>query len=565
VVNTVKGPAIMANGKTASALRQLATIFTEGTATGLSDSQLLERFASKRAESVEAARAAEMAFETLMNRHGAMVWGVCRRVLGNAHEAEDAFQSTFLLLIRKAESLHVDGSLGRWLYGVAHRIALRARFQARRRASSRPIVPANAADDPASEVEQHDLREILSDEVDRLPLKYRCPIELCYLQGMTYDQAARQLDWPVATVKSRLTRGRLRLRHRLARRGLAPLAAGMAAALCESSRAAVPPALAQSVVEFSASRAAGVLPAAVTELTERALQMMMWEKLKAAVLGIALVVAAGAGVAATALAQRPEQDRSPKPQQAAADVQASATVAGPTGPDPRWMRTLSSGATIEVLGVSPHPSGPGTWWRPDGTPLPQPPCDPFRARIGAGGDVVLRAVVVRVMHLPPGAEHKWSVKEANGGSEGQAESGGKPAFGLSEAVSVFPRTLKICTVRFEVASGGWTTVQTWGKSAGALGSVSGSYIFGEPIATKNGTTLSVTHNLHDVSLRLVAVDRAGEEHPSQFRSGAGVKDFVQITVEFPLPPEHIKEFRVQTRPYEVVEVPGVALGRVRRE
>jgi len=561
VVNTVIGPAIMPNGKTASTLRQLRTIFTEGTATGLSDCELLERFASKRAESVEAARAAELAFEVIVHRHGAMVWGVCRRVLGNAHEAEDAFQATFLLLIRKAESLHVDGSLGRWLYGVAHRIALRARFQARRRASSRPIVPTKAADDPAGEAEKHDLSEILGDEVDRLPSKYRCPIELCYLQGMTYEQAARQLDWPVATVKSRLTRGKLKLRHRLARRGLAPLAAGMAAELCENSRAAIPPALAKSVVHASASRAAGVLPAAVTELTERALQMMMWEKLKVAAAGIvvAIAVAVGVGVAATALAQRPEQGRSSNPQQAAADVQAATTVAGPTGPDPRWTRTLSSGATIEVLGVSPHPSGPGTWWRPDGTPLPQPPCDPFRVRIGAGGDIVLRAVVVRVMHLPPGAEHKWRVKEANGGSEGQAESGGKPAFGLSEVVSVFPRTLKICTVIFEVASGVWTTVQTWGKSPGALGSTEASYIFGAPIATKKGTTLSVTHNLHDVSVRLVAVDRDGKEHRSEFRSGAGVKDFVQITVEFPLPPEQIKEFRVQTRPYEVVEIPGVAL------
>ncbi|MGO9467753.1 MAG: RNA polymerase sigma factor [Isosphaeraceae bacterium] len=563
VVNMVMGPTIMRNGKSASVMRQLGTIFTEGTATGLSDSQLLERFASKRAESAEAAQAAEMAFEALVSRHGVMVWGVCRRVLGNAHEAEDAFQATFLLLVRKAESLQLDGSLGRWLYGVAHRIALRARFQARRRAASHPLAPATTADDPAGAAEQHDLREILGAELERLPLKYRCPIELCYLQGMTYEQAARQLDWPVATVKSRLTRGRLRLRHRLARRGLAPLAAGIATALCESSRAAVPPALVHSIVHSSVSRAAGVVPAPVTELAERALRMMMWEKLKLAAAGI--VVAVGVGVAATALAQRPEQDRSPPSRPAAAEVQAAAPPAVHPPHDPRWMRTLSSGATIEVLGVSPHPSGPATWWRPDGTPLLEPPCDPFRARIGAGGDVVVRAVVVRVTHLPPGADDKWSVKEGNGGSGGRAESGGKPVFGLSEAVTVFPRTLKFCTVRFEVASGVWTTVQTWGKSPGALGSAAASYIFSAPIATQKGTTLSVTHNLHDVSVRLVAVDRDGKEHSSDFRSGAGVKDFVQTTVEFPLPPEQIKEFRVQTRPYEVVEIPGVALEGVGRQ
>jgi RNA polymerase sigma factor (sigma-70 family) len=356
VISVMMGPTIMPHGKTASVLRQLRVIFTEGTATGLSDSQLLERFANKRAESVDAARTAEMAFEAIVNRHGAMVWGVCRRVLGDANEAEDAFQATLLLLVRKAGSLHLDGSLGRWLYGIAHRIALRARLQARRRATYCGNVPVTATADPAGEVARHELREIVGDEIDRLPLKYRYPIELCYLQGMTYDQAARQLDWPLATVKSRLTRGRLRLQRRLARRGLAPLAAAVATALCEESHAAVPPVLVRSIVHASASRAAGVLPAAVIDLTQGALQMMMWEKLKVAAVGIVAAV----GVTAAALAQRPSQDRGPGLQQAGVDVGASTARAGQTAPDPRWTKTLSSGATIEVLGVSPHPSGPGT-------------------------------------------------------------------------------------------------------------------------------------------------------------------------------------------------------------
>jgi len=554
----------MAIRKSASVLRQLRAVFTDGTVTGLSDGQLLERFASQRALSAEAARAAETAFEALMNRHGAMVWGVCCRVLGNTHEAEDAFQATFLLLVRKADSGRLDGSLGRWLYGVAQRVALRARSQAiHRDAFARRGVPAREADDPVGEAEQRDLRAILGDELDRLPLKYRCPIELCYLQGMTYDQAARQLGWPVATVKSRLSRGRIRLRSRLARRGLAPLAPAIARALGEEARAAVPSTLVQSIVRASASGAAAVFPAAVTELTERTLRMMMWERLRLAAAGI--VIAIGIGVTATAVAERPEQGRRENPERIAAHSQAAAAPAGPSAPDPRWMRTLSSGATIEVLGVSPHPSGPNTWWRPDGTPLAVAPCDPFRGNIGAGGDVVLRAVVVRVTHLPPGAQDKWSVKEANGGSEGAAESAGKPIGGLSESVSVFPRKLKICTVRFEVASAAWTTVQTWGKSSGALGSATGSYIFGEPIATKTGTTLSVTHNLQDVALRLVAVDQSGKEHPAEFRSGAGVKEFVQITVEFRLTPDQIQEFRVQTRPFEVVEIPGIALGPLKTD
>ena len=153
------------------------------------------------------------------------------------------------------------------------------------------------------------------------------------------------------------------------------------------------------------------------------------------------------------------------------------------------------------------------------------------------------------------------MQERNGGSNGRAESRGKPVAGLNELVSIFPNTLKFCTVRFEVASGAWDTVQTWGTSQGAHASARANYIFGAPIATKKGTALSVTHDLGDVSVRLIAVDRDGAEWTSDVRSGSGVKEFVQLTVEFPLPPEQIKEFRVQTRPYEVVEIPHVALAR----
>ena len=216
----------MGRGQPGSALRQLRALFAVGTATGLTDGELLDRYTARRAESAEAAAAAEMAFAALVDRHGPMVWGVCRRVLGDTHEAEDAFQATFLVLVRKAGSVRVDGSLGRWLYGVAHRVALRARSEAERRGSRIDRVPPRSSDDPAGEVELSDLRDAMSEELDRLPAKYRCPIELCHLQGMTYDQAARQLDWPVATVKSRLTEGRLRLRQRLARRGLAPARRG---------------------------------------------------------------------------------------------------------------------------------------------------------------------------------------------------------------------------------------------------------------------------------------------------------------------------------------------------
>src|SRR5262249_29469006 len=142
----------------------------------------------------------------------------------------------------KAGCVRVEETLGRWLYGVAHRVALRARSDAERRRAQIGRVPLTPSDDPAGEVELRDLRDAVGEELDRLPAKYRCPLELCYLQGMTYDQAARQLGWPVATVKSRLTEGRLRLRDRLARRGLAPgaVAVGMAAPINPGDWAVVP-------------------------------------------------------------------------------------------------------------------------------------------------------------------------------------------------------------------------------------------------------------------------------------------------------------------------------------
>jgi RNA polymerase sigma factor (sigma-70 family) len=551
----------MANGQPVSSLRQLRALFTAGTATGLTDGQLLERFAAKRAESADAATVAETAFAALVDRHGAMVWGVCRRVLGDAHEAEDAFQATFLVLVRKAGSVRVDGSLGRWLYGVAHRVAVRARSEAKRRASCPRRSPVGSSNDPAGEVERRDLHDALDEEVDRLPAKYRCPIELCYLQGMTYDQAARQLNWPVATVKSRLTRGRLRLREKLARRGLAPGAVVAAMALAGESRAAVPQKLLHFTVRAATSRATGVLPAAVTDLTEGVLQIMMWEKIKLVAAGALIAV----GLTAGALAQQRSKDRLPGAQQPKAQAQPSGKSAEKSAVDPRWVKMLPNGATIEVVGISPHPSGARTWWRPDGTPLGQPPCDPSPTNIRGDGDVVYRTVVVRITGVPPGADDGWWINQANGGSQGQAKLGAKPVPGLSQTVTMFPSGLRDCTVRFEVAAGPWLTVQTWGNNQGARGAEPGrNFIFGQALATKKGSTISVTHDIGDhLSVQLIAVDHDGEEYPSEIRSGSGVKGFKQLVVEFALPPEQIKEFWVQTRPYERVEVQGVALKPLR--
>ncbi len=366
---------------------------------------------------------------------------------------------------------------------------------------------------------------------------------------------ARQLDWPVATVKSRLTKGRLRLRESLTRRGLAPGAVGAVMAVAGETRAAVPRGLVQSTVRAATSCASGAVPTAVTQIVEGVLKMMMWQKLKVVAVGAIVAV----GLTAEVLSQQATKDRVQAVQPPRVAAAQSEKLEEKVAVDPRWVRSLPSGATIEVVGVSPHPSGPLTWWKPDGSPLAEAPCDRSNTRIFSDQNVAFRAVVARVTNLPDGAEHQWWINEANGGSHGAATRGGNPVPGLSEVITEFPVGTSTCTVNFKVAAGPWRTVRTWGKNPGSVGSLNGSYIFSDAIATRTGTTLSVTHDILDKSVRLVAVDGDGKEHPAMVRSGGGVKDFRQLVVEFELSPEAIQEFRFQARPYEEVEIPGVVI------
>jgi RNA polymerase sigma factor (sigma-70 family) len=188
-----------------------------------SDAALLGRFVSERDA---------MAFAALVERHGPLVWNVCRRVLGDAHDAEDAFQAAFLVLFRKADTLHSPQELAGWLHGVAHRVALKARTARLRHSSEAQLVAELSADsypDPLAELSARELLTVLDEEVKRLPAVYRLPVVLCYLEGRSQEEAARQLGWSAGSVKGRLERGRARLHHRLARRGLT-LAAVLTAA-----------------------------------------------------------------------------------------------------------------------------------------------------------------------------------------------------------------------------------------------------------------------------------------------------------------------------------------------
>jgi len=217
----------------------------------MTDGELLERFVTGRDET---------AFELLVRRHGRMILSLCRRALGDDHEAEDAFQATFLILVRNARSIRKRESLASWLYGVALRVTRKAQVGARKRALVHQS-EAMLSTGPEDDRDRFELRPILHDEVGRLPEKYRAPIVLCYFEGRSHEEAARQLEWPVGTVKGRLSRARDILQSRLVRRGVA-LALGVVAFLEEEATAAVPEPLIETTVQAAIRVGAGG-PAAV--------------------------------------------------------------------------------------------------------------------------------------------------------------------------------------------------------------------------------------------------------------------------------------------------------------
>jgi polysaccharide biosynthesis/export protein len=207
----------------------MQVLFGIGTCAGLTNGQLLERFMAGRDE------AGDLAFETLVTRHGPMVMRVCRNVLDDSCDVHDAFQAVFLVLARRANAIRTRNSVGNWLYGVAVRVSARARVtaiwrQIRERRTLRAaetIATVDSNQNDPSPIEQNEHAEVVHQELSRLPEKYRAPVVLCYLEGLTHDEAAARLSWPVGTVRSRLARARDRLRTRLARRGVtAPASIG---------------------------------------------------------------------------------------------------------------------------------------------------------------------------------------------------------------------------------------------------------------------------------------------------------------------------------------------------
>jgi RNA polymerase sigma factor (sigma-70 family) len=264
----------------------------------LTDAQLLERFVTRRDE---------VAFEVLVRRHGPKVLGVCRRLLRQEQDAEDAFQATFLVLVRKAASIGRSQAVGPWLYRVAYRLALRAKVQADKRAARLNNHPDLATVVWPPDPLWGDLRAALDEEVNRLPAKYRAPFILCYLDGKTNAEAARELNCPKGTVLSRLAWARERLRIRLIRRGLT-LSAGLLAAELGAKRATavVPVTLAAATLKAArlvvmGQGVANAIPGPVILLTKGALQTM---RLTQGMVLVVCVLAAGTAGLAGVLARQ---------------------------------------------------------------------------------------------------------------------------------------------------------------------------------------------------------------------------------------------------------------------
>jgi RNA polymerase sigma factor (sigma-70 family) len=363
-----------------SVVRQLGALFEGGSMAGLSDRQLLERYAAGGRDP-----AGEAAFAALVGRHGPMVLGVCRQLLGDVQHAEDAFQAVFLVQAQKARSIRDPNLLGNWLYGVAIRTARCARTRiarlrrwehgdAMRGTGVGSFAPAGSTAPPAARSAiDREQAEALHGEVDRLPKVFRVPVVRCYFEGLTLDEAARRLRRPAGTVHSRLARARDKLRRGLARRGVVLSTTAMAAALAPRLASASVSSLlcdstTRAAIQFAAHHAVGgAIAGPVAAMAQEVLRNMLWHKLRLTTLPLMLlaVVAAGGGLfthsfvmgdepakepAASKARVAPQQADRPRPQAKPGPATAGGmTVTGRVlGPDGK----PAAGVPVDVIGTS---------------------------------------------------------------------------------------------------------------------------------------------------------------------------------------------------------------------
>jgi RNA polymerase sigma factor (sigma-70 family) len=377
----------MSSAPTRAALRHIRDLLAAEQTGHLPDAELLERFARRREEA---------AFAALVRRHGPLVLGVCRRVLHNPHDAEDAFQAAFLALARHAGAVGRRGSVGGWLHRVAFRVSVKARARAQRREQCDRRAPQRTSTDVLTEVTGRELLSVLDEGLQDLPETYRQPLVLCYLQGKTRDEAARECGCSLGTLKRRLDQGREALRARLTHRGVALPTALLTAGLVG---AAAPADLSAATVRAAVSVGAAV-PAAVAELARGVVRGSLMGRLKTAAVLLLGAAVIGLGAAPFASpkgkdpatppppAERPAPAEKPAPPPPAADkkdITVTGRVVGPDGKpvggaevavlasqvasqsaweSPSWERTATLGRTKADadgkfrLTVSPPPGPP---------------------------------------------------------------------------------------------------------------------------------------------------------------------------------------------------------------
>ena len=520
-------------------------LFDSGTAIGRDDADLLDRYVTGRGE------VGARAFEAIVARHGGMVLRVCRSTLGNDHDARDAFQATFLVLARRAGSIRQRDRLASWLFGVARKVALRARGDtARRRLRERHAAVAERVDPPRSL--DPDNLAALHEEIDRLASTYRDPVILCDLEGLTYEAAARQLDWPLGTLAARLKRARELLRGRLTRRGVAVGEGWLVAARLHSSP------LTPGLLRLATPT--GTVPSQVASLTIRTITMMRIKTLALATSLLGLTVGSiSVGLVAFGGPQVPVSP---------------ATPVAPSQPQPRpqpprsWVRTMPNGLTVELVGVAPYGGAHESWRSPNGQPLAAPPFEAMKLKVYPQDDHQRAWTLALRVGNADLKQISWrSSSQDHVGSSATSltvDATGEVIPAIQAVIIVLPDNQPTCGgFRFEAASGPWQTIQTSEPAGSGTRGGSTHAIFGKTRSDGEQTTLVVSHdNLRD-DVRLVAVDLQGVEHtPVQYMTSLSIATFRQIDAEFSLPLAQIKEFRLQTRPWESVTFEEIPLPKV---
>jgi RNA polymerase sigma factor (sigma-70 family) len=325
-------------------LRYLRTLAARQATAMLSDQQLLQRFLHERSEA---------SFAALVARHGPMVLSVCRRILQHAQDAEDAFQATFLVLARKANSIRKQTSLGSWLHGVAYHSAECLRAKTRRRVAHERRLSAPPPGEAMDDVTWRELRAALDEELRSLPEKYRAPLVLCYLEGRTQDEAARHLGWSKNTFRRRLESARNALGRRLTRRGITLSAALTAPLLIDcAAQASLPPLLAAATVRAGLSSAlgnkvSGIVSAQVVTLAEGATGTLLAKKASVVlILLVSLTLGIGGLLAHRAVHSRSFAEAPVAPKAAPAPLPQSPPA-----------RSASKGEAIEIKGRVLGPDG----------------------------------------------------------------------------------------------------------------------------------------------------------------------------------------------------------------